>query len=383
MMDQMASVSFTLDEPSEGSTFEKNRIAEPLKAHLSRLFEQVPFLGTVTGRDNNSIVINLGLSSRLSQGDTIVIGSIDEVRKHPKLKTTVDWRLTRTGKAEIQQIEENMAFCKILEEEPGHEISRFQKVVRIEKPLLVQVPEQAPATLNEPPSDPPRVGWMSASLAPGSSSWQFSSPQSSISNLGGGIAMAANASAEVWLTKEWFFDLSFGYSGWGFSQKDAASGTLTTVSANGGVGASVFSTKLNFGYTYLATGDFFGPKGWLKLGYKTNALSLPSSLTEGTGPTTFGSVFLGIGGDVPIRGKWGVQADFNYRVFSSVSQSWVGGEANSSSDFQLQLGSYYRLTHRVNVLAQLIIQASGAEFSNGASLNQNVITFGPSLMYYF
>ena len=38
--------------------------------------------------------------------------------------------------------------------------------------------------------------------------------------------------------------------------------------------------KLDFGYTYYTTGDLFGPKAWVKLGFQTTSYNLPISDTE-------------------------------------------------------------------------------------------------------
>jgi len=390
LMDQLATIQFSIDEPTEGSGLELDFMSAPLKMQLNQLFEQVPFYGTVTGRDQQELTVDLGAAHTLDKDNILIIGTIEDVRKHPQLNKIVDWKLIQTGKAKVSQVDENMAFGKIIEEEPGQRISRLQKILRIEKPVLLAggknknlETQDSPAHSPETSQLRPRLGWVSASFGAGNSNWQFSLPSSSVSNLGGGMSLNSNVGGELWVTKDWFIDLSFGYSFWSFSQQDAGSGTLSAASQNGGVPGSLFKASFNFGYSYLVTGDFFGPKGWVKLGYKSNDYNLPSSTTEWTGPTIFNSVFLGIGGNVPIRRNWGAQVDFNYRVFSLVTQSWTGGSVTGSSDFQLQVAGYYRMNPRMSILAEFGFQANGAQFSNGASFNQNIMTFGPTFLYYF
>jgi hypothetical protein len=126
-----------------------------------------------------------------------------------------------------------------------------------------------------------------------------------------------------------------------------------------------------------------GPKGWVKLGYKTNSYSLPNSSTESTGPISFGGLFLGLGGDIPVRGKWGALANFNLRFLSSVDQSWTGSSHSSSSDIELFVGGYYRWKPKMTIRGGLEIISNGADFPNNRNLTQKTITIGPSLLYYF
>lgn len=384
-MELIGSVSFSKEDPKEGGAFGADFLADSLQENLDLLIKKTPILGTVTGRDNSAVTINLGLGSNLKKGDTLIIATVDEVKKHPLLKTIVDWKLSRTGKIVIDQTEEGMAFGKVVEEEFGRQIAKDQKVVQIQKTSKSVLADKDDEEKNESKKreEPPHLGWMAASVLVGSFGRDYSDKTVPVSYSGGGFEYGGNAQAELWLTKSWFANLGLEYGAWNFSQKDTTTGTSTTVSQNGGVSSGLISAKFDIGYSYLITGDFFGPKGWVKLGYKGDSFSLPSSATEYTGPISIGSIFLGIGGDLPIRDTFGIQTNFNCRVFSFVGQNLTNQSVSGVSDIEFYLGGYYRSSPRITVRVGFEIKASGVDFNGGATLSQKTITFAPGLLYYF
>jgi hypothetical protein len=383
-MELMSTVNFNIEESTDTTPFGTDFISEALDANLNKLLGQIPLLGNVTGRDNKSVTINLGYNANIKKGDILVIGTLDEVKKHPLLKSIVDWRLSPVGKVIIEQTEESMSFAKIIEEEPGREIARQQKVTQIQRAPLntaVQVIDQEAEDLRKK-EELPKVGWVGASLILGSYNYQYSSVVP-VSNTGGGVDFGAKVEAQIWFTKEWFTDLMYGFSLWNFSQQDVPSGKKSAASLGGGVGGSMTMFHFDIGYSYLVTGEFLGPKGWLKLGFKSTSFSLPQSAIENTGSTSFGTIFLGLGGELPVRGNWGALTNLNLKIFTFVSQNWITDSGSGASDLEFTLGGYYRLTPRMTIRATFDIMATGADFSTGTNVSQKTITFGPSLLYYF
>jgi hypothetical protein len=138
------------------------------------------------------------------------------------------------------------------------------------------------------------------------------------------------------------------------------------------------------GYSYLVENDLQGPKGWVKLGYHGNSYSLPSSSTNALSPITFKSLFVGLGGDLPVRGGYGAFLDFNIGVFNSVSEGGnLSGNPTSASDVSFSLGGYYHYTQRVSFRATVDFVSNSADFDTNRSVSQKVITFVPAIQYYF
>ncbi|MEO5970667.1 MAG: hypothetical protein ABIQ95_12125 [Bdellovibrionia bacterium] len=385
-MELLGQFEFTIDDPSGGKSLVVESLNTTLKQSLDKLFGKIPFQGNVTGRDGNSITINLGTISGLKRGDILTIGTLDEVKQHPLLKKIVEWKFTQTGKIEVGQAEEALSFCKILEEEPGKDIARSQKIFHIQKPSpleqlnAISEPSDKPASSGVP--EVPQVGNLSLSLFPAFYDRQYSD-LSGISNTGGATAYSASASGEVLLTREWFAGLDFKFSLSTFGQKDILTGIDSPATAIGGVSQTDFTYKLTLGYMYLLTGNLFGPKGWLKCGFKSDSYNTPTTLGEFTGPVTFNSVFFGAGADLPLRNNWGAIANLSFRLTTSVTQDFVAEPVTGSSDVEFFLGGYYRLNLNSTLKLGIDVVSSGATFNGGTSLNQKTVSIVPSLLYYF
>ena len=391
-MDVLATETFTLEDTggsgngavSDGSEAHDfaglGDIKGRLQAALDRMFAKVPFVGQVTGRDNDDITVNLGTATGIKRGDTLMIGTIEEVKKHPLLKEIVEWRINPVGKIEVDSVDEALAFGHVVAQEEGHEISRYQKITQV-----IHKVDTTAETASAEKHDvsvvevPPKLGFGMASLWTGGYSRQYSSQTTSFS--GGGFLYGARGSGEVWLNREFFVDLDLGYGAFSYSQNNS-SGNPTPA---GSVGGSVFTLNLDLGYTYLITGDFFGPRGWIKAGYRIASYTLPTSATESTEPFGIKSLYLGIGGDIPIRDGYGADIELDFGVFNGGSQTGGNdGDVSSAHDAVIYVGGYYRYKPRINFRLGFEIQGNGADFSsNSASVSQKTMALMPSVEYLF
>lgn len=380
-MDVLGRDEFFLEDRKGGAGFSFDEIRGELQRSLDRTLGKLPFKGMVTGRDNSSLTINLGSGSGVKVGDTLVIGTIDEAKRHPLLREIVDWRMSATGKAVVEQTEEGLAFARVTEEESGRAINRFQKVLQVlpvpaNASPAIHDEKEVPATLD----DPPTLGWAAASLGFGSYSRQFSSLTSTDSRKGSGLAVTLAGEGQLWLTREWFGEMKLGYGFWGYSQDSVATGEQTLSGASG----SLFQFKIAGGYHYLITGDFFGPKGWVKFGIRSNSYKLPVNTAEFTTSSGFTAPFLGLGADIPLRGPYGLLLDLEFGLITSGSETGEpNGAVNSASDVGIRVGGYWHLKPRMTLRAVFEIQGNTADFATGSSLSQKVLTFTPALVYYF
>jgi hypothetical protein len=379
-MEVMAVDQFGIDEPKSGQAFGMQEIKSTLHQSLDRLMKKVPFSGTVTGRDNNSVTVNIGENVKLKKGDQLVISTLDDVKSHPLLNAVVEWHLTRTGKIEIDEVDEMMAFGHVVDEEEGRTVSRFQKVVQIIPKQKVDIP----AVITEKEENqnklmvPPAIGWVSGGLMVGSMSRAYSQPASG--KTGGGIFFGANVDSQIWLTREWFGELGFNYGFWGQNQTDIGTSN-PNVDAGGG---SLTSIRIAGGYSYLITGDLFGPKGWAKLGYRSSSYGLQVSPTNLTVPITFKSVLLSIGGEFPIRDRWGAVINFDFGVLPAAGHLAGSGFAQptGATDITFYVGAYYRLESRITLRLLIDVISQTADVSGG-SVSQKNVSVVPALLYYF
>ncbi len=387
-MDLIATETFTLAEPEDGRAVGLGDIQGALQSGLDRLIEKVPYMAMVTGRDSQSITINVGSHMATKKGDQLVIATLDEVKRHPLLGTIVEWRLTPVGKATVEQVDEGIIFARVLDEEQGQRISRYQKVTRI---LPYEEPKDTQSTVlgedlkEEKPEEPPRLGWVVADLLVGYHDRQMSSLTGGTSFKGSGFLGGAKAAGEIWINRYFFANLAFSYAFGSFSQTDASTGTPSAASTAGGTSMSQFAWKMNAGFAFLSTGDFFGPKAWVKLGYRNTAYIYPSSASELTAPVAFGALFAGIGGQLPIRDGWGVEANFEYGLLNGGTgmTGLTVGTFNGSNQADLYIGGFYRFTQRICFRLGLAVLGTGADFSGSYSMAQKYIVASPSVAYYF
>jgi hypothetical protein len=392
-MEVLAKEAFDLGSPGNGLSLEAKAIHAELQSHLKKLLKQVPYEGQVTGRDGSVITLNIGTASGLKKGDTLVLGTVDEIKKHPLLKEIVDWRITQTAKAQIDQVEANMSFGRITEEDSNRAVSRYQKIIQIIpgqslpsaeslQPLYGgrKSREDLNRSMSEiPEEDPARLGWVEAQ--PWLSSWTRTFTDTGVGKEGSGVAKGAKIEGQLWLNRNWFLQGGLNYGFAQFSQTD----TLTQ-QASTGVDGDLSATRYHYelGYHYLPSRNFFGPKGWVKLGYQSFQLSIPKNDTEKTGSATFSGLLAGFGADLPIRGGFGGIFSLDLGIMNSGITQGIGlGDPSGISTINLYLGGYYRLSQKMMARLGAEILSQSADFSSGASLNQRLVTYGPSLMFYF
>ncbi len=392
-MEVIADLHFEMNEPKGehgfiGGSLDQDLLSEGLKLQLSKLLHALPFFGQVSGRDREKVTLNIGEDEGLKVGDQVDLATIEEVKRHPLMNRIVDWKLRPTGQIVVEKVEGGMAFCRIVSEEPGVQVSRFQKVVRVNHlsgarsgPAVQEVDTKAePSHTSEASFKKPQLGWIALSAPLGSYSRFFTSTAGSVSNRGGGFALGGRMEGEILLMRNWFLSARMGYEAWTFSQKDR-SGVLTSASRMDGVPGSDLSYLLSLGYLVNFSEMSDGPRGWAKLGYKYTRTQLPTSTLENTGVMGLNSIFLGAGGSYPLPQKWSAFADLKFRLFSFAILNQIG--ASSSSDFEFILGGGYQFNNSMSFQVALENQLRVVSLSNGTSANQNLMTIAPSLLYHF
>lgn len=388
--EQLATHTFVYSPEPNAKDFGGDRLKERVADELKALFRKIPFQGQVTGRDGDWVTIDLGTSA-LKKGDTVILSTLEDVRIHPMEKSIVEWNFAETGRAEIDQIEERIAFGKINAESPNRQISRFQKVTKIlpkqdkvETPAITsQSTEEAEI---EDRREAPRLGWVSGGIHMGGFTRDYTSSSGTAGFMGGGFLAGAKASSQLWLTRQFFVEGSFYYDFFGYGQRDLSTGSPSTLTSAGGMSGSASGFSLYAGYSYLATGHFFGPKAWVKLGLRSTGYTLPVAVAENLGPSSFSSILaLGIGGDLPIRDRLGAVVSLDIGLFRSGGETgFSSGVPDGADDVQMFLGGYYKWDTRLALRVGVEVVANGATFSTGSTvLSMRSISFAPSLQYYF
>jgi hypothetical protein len=368
-----------LDQPfrGDGEKTGTEMFRTALVGALDRLIAKVPFKGSVTGRDQTSLTVNLGSSSGVGKGDTIVLATIDEVKFHPLLREIVDWRMTSTGKAVVDEVEEGMAFAHVEAEEFGRQILRFQKVVQVipapEKPKIeTTITDQEERTRKA--SEPPRVGWVAPGGLVGTGGRDATGADSS------GFLYGFKAEAQAWMTSDFFGELRYAYGSAVYRQTNPTTGAVALENAN----LTMSQIRLAGGWFYHVTPNFFGPKGWLKIGYQGTSYGLPYNAAARTTGVSFSGLFLGIGGDLPIRTDWGVILDADFGIFGNGTEdAGLNGTESGTTAVDFFAGGYVWLEPKMKFQFGFDYKAHSLGFVSGASIDFRVFTVSPSLLFYF
>jgi hypothetical protein len=184
--------------------------------------------------------------------------------------------------------------------------------------------------------------------------------------------------AQVWLTSDFFADLKLDYGSASYSQTDNATGVKAS-----GVNISMSQFRLAGGYFYHVTPNFFGPKGWVKLGYQSTSYGLPLDATAKTGHASYSGLFLGVGGDLPVREDYGVILDIDFGIFGGGSDDSSAASPSGSSSVSFFVGGYAWVAPKLKFQVGLDFKSNSLDFVSGNSLSNKTYSLSPSVLFYF
>lgn len=388
----LASYEFDLPVPPKGGALAQGELRKKLQQALGTLFSKVPIVAQITGRDEQWVTLNLGYGSKLRPGDVALVGTLEEVKRHPVLHSIEDWVFKETGRIQISEVDEKLAFGRILEATSNVPIDRYQKVTRVvaqnkfdRGDRMSDARDPVDSAEAEPtPEDwvhRPQLGWIALGGWVGNFSRDYitSSTGAQTGKSGSGFLLGGRGEGQIWLTENIFVGLGFAYGFFNYSQKD-----LTTGASGTGSSASVSQFGAEAGYYFLLGQGFFGPKGWAKLGYHSTSISLPTSTSEFTGPSSIGSLYVGLGVDLTLNPYYGILLGIDFGMMKSYSETgFTTGSTTGVTDVSFFFGGYHWLSPRMSIRAGVTFWAQGADFSNGTDLSHQVLSFTPSLLYYF
>lgn len=421
-MEVLAAETFVLEEPQDTRLFNFEDAKVALMQGLDRLIKKIPFHAQVSGRDDDKVTVLLGDKKAVRAGDTLIVATTEDVKLHPILKSVMDWRFTQTGRLEVESVDDGIAFCKIAEEEPGRKIGRYQKVVQVvpasrirsssgDRPNYGQSgngsgdisgnytdsrenyqgtmgpltddydSSKSVATFENPNGmRRPTLGYGTAGFWMGTLARDFSN--ATTARTGSGFLMGVKVDGRVWLTPEWFADAGLGFGTTGYQQKNSTTGTETLVSSQS---ASAMMMRLAGGYQTYLDGTFFGPKAWVVGGYHRNSYKFPYLAAEALGSTAFGSLFIGLGGDLPITQGFGALFNFDIGLIKSASETDLvnNGSNQGITDVGFFVGGYYRFADRLSAKLGLDYIVNSTSFEDTTAYTNKIISFGPSVSYYF
>ena len=373
--DVLSSVEFRYNDTGKDEGLQGSELPDLIQKEIGEMIQKLPFLGQITGIEQNTITVNMGHGQGVKAHDIFTIYTLQSVKRHPLLNTIEEWRWQKVGRAQVEEVEESLSFAKVLETEPGQTIIRFQKIREVETP-----PEVKEAAHAAPKKDIPRIGWVAANLGIGNYSRDVGLTGGASGRTGGGMAEIFGIDSQIWLNSRFIAQASFSASVFKYNAQDLVSGA----SLPGNYSGSGNQIRLAGGYSLFPMKTVYDPMAWVHAGYKITDFSLPTGTSDFTADSSFGSLFVGVGGSIHFSSDFGAQLGLDLGLLRSASSTQLGfGDASSSSDISFNVAGTYHLQDQIFLRIILLLSSESMDFGGGQSVSQKMFSISPSIMYYF
>ena len=378
--DVFAKAEFRFYDPQAEAGLRGSELPQFLKKCLDDVIKKLPFIGQVTGVEDQVITVNFGRNQGLRVRDTLVLSTLDAVKRHPLDRTIEEWSWSPIGKAQVEQVEESIAFAKVVDLNAEQKPLPFQKVREIIPAPPEQKKPNADGEFVVSENEPPRIGWVAGNIGGGFYSREVGLPGGTTGRTGSGLLGAFELDSMAWMNSRWMAQLSLMSSLYSYAPKDLA----TQIAIGTKYSGSATQLRIATGYALYKANSVFDPIGWVLVGYRNTNYSLATNAADYTGGSSMGSLFLGLGGELPVRDLFTAQVGFDIGLIKSHSQDNPNfGSATSVSDLAFYLGGVVQHSERIFLRLLFKLNAQSAEFATGESVSQKMISLSPSILYYF
>jgi hypothetical protein len=369
----LAQHEFRFVDPGKAEGLMQSELPVAIQNALEQLVDKLPFKGQVTGVEGEIITVNIGRHQNVKPREILVIYTLQGVKVHPKLNTIEEWKWQPIGRAKVEQVEDSLAFAKITELEEGKNLIRFQKV----KEILPAPPEPVKLVENAL-NESPRIGWISGAI--GLASYIRESGSTSNRFGGNGLSESVDLDGLFWMNSRFLAQASLSGALIGYSPENLVTNANTNKSYSG----TFSQLRLSMGYSLFPAKTIFDTIGWVHFGYRSTNYSLAPDDTTLTGGSSFDSLFIGLGGELPIRNITTLQMNIDVGLINSAScRAPAFGDPSTVTDLQFQLGAVFHQSDKWNLRMLLKLNSQSMDFTSGESVSQKLLSVGPSLLYYF
>lgn len=375
--------AFVTSKPVEGVSLDSFSLAT--KEALKEMMEWLPFDAAVIRRDGYLVVLDRGLPY-FQKGQTLSAYTIE--------KKDGQIQFVESGVIGFTQVEENIAFGKILVERRPLEVTVGNKIRLDNKPAMKISPSLWSVSDRDIASSTRgdsfevskgRFGTVGAGLGAslvGFTTKGSTGPEQNMK----GFYPNGSLNGELWLTSRVTVGLNLNYGMGG--KKDVTSST----GANTSIGTSISGFRLLAGYRLNLLAPEPGPILHLRAGYGKQSYTFDSTRDLTFSSMTYAGILVSGGATFPVTERYGLGFDIESLIFPGVQEEpfTSGADVANISAWDFVFRGYYRWDKDIDFEGKLFFARNGATFSGArtrtlpyteSSQTTTGVQFGVS--YYF
>lgn len=351
-----------IEESTEAERFDLEHLKLRFDEAFAKMRGKMPYRGILLSRRGQEVTFNIGKNAGLHDGSEVSVIQILKVNRHPKKHFMISTDREILGKIRVFKADDELSFGHVIFEKEAGLVTVGMKVlpdevVRYNEPVVTADGKAVEDLSNRPdkpvafgekpvewlPEPPPQYGRVQALAGFGQYNQSVALQTAGGTDGSNSLAPTLGVSLEGWLNTEWFIGFDLRQSA--FSINNALSGSSPST-----LDVSLSKYDVSFGYNFLLSPDFFGPKLQLSGGIG----KFSSRVTDST-PTLFssmdyGGTFLGFLFNTPLGDDGGLDMGVRLRYFIApgVSESVSSGNTKSvsASDFAFLVGKRVRRNFR-------------------------------------
>ncbi|MEN0058585.1 MAG: hypothetical protein AAGB31_07105 [Bdellovibrio sp.] len=357
--------------------FETAQIREEARKLFENIKYRMPFRATILSRRGQQVTLNLGSNYGLRSESRVSVVQVIKVNRHPKLNFMVSTEKEVLGRVKLFKVEPYLSFGYIeMEKEPGliavgakvmpDEFVKYSTPVTTPSGKVLQDlstrPDKEMAFGEDPqewlPTMPPQFGKVELLAGIGNYSQNVNLNTAGSVSGQNNFAPHIMVRGELWINPEWYVGLQLRQSV--FSVDNGLAG-----SSPGSLNVAMGQYGVHFGYNFLLTSDFFGPKIQVAAGYQNTNFSIDDSTPTAFTTMRYGGLLISLAGQFPLSEEIPVDigGKFDFFLNPSVNENKSSG---ASSDNKINAFSFfvdYKMKTRFKIRGELMFENYNSDFS--------------------
>jgi hypothetical protein len=326
-----------------------DKIADASKNFLEEFKIQIPYDAQVIGVVGDTLSVDMGSQTGIRENQNLLINRPTSKRKHPLLKSVVDWNFKRIGKAKVTNVEVTQSLAKIIN------LEQKEKVMPGDW-LVFEKDGQSDEKFEDPEKATNEFGKLGSVSLFGILAQASAANSATTAKKISGLHAGATLDGEFWVTRNYIASLSFTKL---VGSMKKSEGDLTVNSYT----SSINDFSLMAGYRYLPMNFFFGPQLDLMIGYRKNSYGLDTSVADGFSDFSFKGLAFEIAGSIPFKNAFRAYLNLNFLLSPGYSEeTTVYGEDDSASLYNITFGGLYSFESNLNIDARLNFLNATAKF---------------------